>query len=120
MTSQAIADRNVHAQTGLLAALTAVRTGKRMSVEDVAGILGVEPAVVESIEEGQLEMNLTELRQYAYAVGAVVEYEVVPANRGETPLVPSSSIGRASDCYSDGYWFDSSDGSESRLILNDR
>lgn len=82
MTSKAIADRNLHAQTGLLAALTAVRTGNGMSVEVVAGILEVEPAVVESIEEGRLEMNLTELRQYAYAVGAVVEYDVTPASRG--------------------------------------
>jgi transcriptional regulator with XRE-family HTH domain len=82
MTSQAIADHNVHAQTGLLAALKAVRTGKGMTVEAVAGTLGVEPAVLESIEEGQLEMNLTDLRQYAYAVGAVVEYDVAPANRG--------------------------------------
>jgi transcriptional regulator with XRE-family HTH domain len=82
MTSQAIADHNVHAQSGLLAALKAVRTGKGMSVEDVAGILGVEPDVVESIEDGQLEMNLTDLRQYAYSVGAVVEYDVTPASRG--------------------------------------
>lgn len=82
MTSQAIADRNVHAQTGLLAALIAVRTGKGMSVEDVAGILGVEPAAVEAVEDGSVEMNLAELRAYAYAVGAVVEYDVVPASCG--------------------------------------
>ncbi|HEX9089078.1 MAG TPA: helix-turn-helix domain-containing protein [Arthrobacter sp.] len=82
MTSQAIADRNVHAQTGLLAALKAVRTGKGMTVEAVAETLGVEPGVIEAVEDGRKELNLTELRHYAYSVGAVVEYDVVPASRG--------------------------------------
>lgn len=82
MTSQAIADRNLHAQTGLLAALIAVRTGRGMTVEDVAGLLDVEPVAVEAIEDGSVEMNLTELRAYAHSVGAVVEYDVAPASRG--------------------------------------
>lgn len=82
MTSQAIADRNLHAQTGLLAALVAVRTGKGMTMEDVAAALGVEAAAIEAVEDGRVEMNLTELRAYAFAVGAVVEYDVVPAHRG--------------------------------------
>lgn len=82
MTSQAIADRNVHAQTGLLASLKAVRTGKGMTVEAVAETLGVEPGVIEAVEDGRKELNLTELRHYAYSVGAVVEYDVVPVSRG--------------------------------------
>jgi transcriptional regulator with XRE-family HTH domain len=80
--TQTIADRNVHAQTGLLEALKKVRTGKGITVEAVATLLGVEPSVIEAVEDGQKELNLTELRHYAYSVGAVVEYDVVPANRG--------------------------------------
>lgn len=80
--TQTIADRNVHAQTGLLAALKKVRTGKGVSVEAAAEILNVTPDEFEAIEDGRVELNLTELRHYAYSVGAVVEYDVVPANRG--------------------------------------
>lgn len=82
MAEQTIADRNLHAHSGLLTALKSVRTGKGMSVEDAAAIMGVEPDVFESIEDGRMELNLTELRHYAYSVGAVVDYDVVPANRG--------------------------------------
>jgi DNA-binding XRE family transcriptional regulator len=80
--TQSIADRNVHAQTGLLAALKEVRVGKGISVEAAAALLEVEPAAVEAIEDGRVELNLTELRAYAWSVGAVVEYDVVPASRG--------------------------------------
>jgi DNA-binding XRE family transcriptional regulator len=80
--TQSTAARNVHAQTGLLAALKEVRIGKGISVEAVAAALEVDPSVIEAIEDGRKELNLTELRYYAYSIGAVVEYDVVPADRG--------------------------------------
>lgn len=82
MAEQTIADRNLHAQSGLLTALKSVRTGKGMGVEEAAAIMGVETDVFEAIEDGRMELNLTELRHYAYSVGAVVDFDVVPANRG--------------------------------------
>lgn len=79
MADTTIAERNLHAQTGLLVALKRVRTGRGISIEAAAEILGVTPAEFEAIEDGRMELNLTELRHYAYSVGAVVDYDVVPS-----------------------------------------
>lgn len=74
-----IAEANLAAQDKLIKDLVQVRESVGVSVVEVARTLGTTVAMVQDIESGGYEMNLTELRYYAYAVGAVVEYKVSEA-----------------------------------------
>ncbi|MBT2265905.1 helix-turn-helix domain-containing protein [Rhodococcus erythropolis] len=56
--------------------LVKARINAGMSVEDVARKLGVEPAVVEGLEASDADLLLSELRHYAYAVNALVHFDV--------------------------------------------
>lgn len=74
--SQLVSDANNGYQSHLLKQLHNARRSRGRTVEEVAKLLGTDAAVVEDIESGDYEPNLTELRQYAWAIEAVIEYRV--------------------------------------------
>ncbi|WP_405475703.1 helix-turn-helix domain-containing protein [Paenarthrobacter ilicis] len=74
--SQLVSDANNNSQHRLLFDLVRAREARGRTVEEVAEILGTTLDTVEDIESGDYEPNLTELRHYAYAIEAVIEFRV--------------------------------------------
>lgn len=74
-----LAAQLVGATEGMLDALIAQRHGHGLSVEDVAGKMGISPAAVQKIETGERDPHLSTLRRYAHAVGAELHIQVRPA-----------------------------------------
>lgn len=74
--SQLVSDANNASQSRLFEQLVAARLAKGVSVDDVARLLHAETSIVEDIESGDYEPNLTELRQYAWAIEAVIDFRV--------------------------------------------
>lgn len=74
--SQLVSDANNNYQKKLLHDLVEARRLRGRTVEEVAQLLHATAEVIEDIESGDYEPNLTELRQYAYAIEAVVEFRV--------------------------------------------
>jgi len=72
---------NLLAQEALIKSLRDARVTAGLTVEEVAARLGVGVEIVQQVEAHEYDMSLTELRQYAYAVDAFIEYDVEP---GET------------------------------------
>jgi len=75
---RALAEDNLHNQDLLFHELVSARIASKRTVEDVATCLGITPSVVEALEDGRVELTLADLRQYAYAVGALLSYRVRP------------------------------------------
>ena len=69
---QRINDKN------LIAQLKQARVSAGISVEELAFRLGVTEFIVEVTEDGQSDPPLSMIRQYANAVGCMVEYTVSP------------------------------------------
>ena len=69
---QRINDKNFIAQ------LKQARVSAGISVEELAFRLGVTEFIVEVTEDGQSDPPLSMIRQYANAVGCMVEYTVSP------------------------------------------
>lgn len=67
---------NIAAQNQLIRSLREFRLTAGVTVEDVARQCGTSGQIIEDIESGDWEMNLTELRHYANSVGAVVSFYV--------------------------------------------
>lgn len=74
--SQLVSDANNSFQASLFDQLHAARIARGATVEEVARLLHADTSIVEDIESGDYEPNLTELRQYAWAIEAVIEYRV--------------------------------------------
>ncbi|WP_157365102.1 helix-turn-helix domain-containing protein [Arthrobacter sp. QXT-31] len=74
--TQLVSDANNSSQHKLLMDLAKARMMRGLTVQKVAELLGATTEIVEDIESGDYEPNLTELRQYAYAIEAVVEFRV--------------------------------------------
>lgn len=64
--------------SSLIASLQAARIEAGISCEEAAQTLGITREVFDDLEAGKIALNLTEIRQYAYAVDAVIEYDVKP------------------------------------------
>lgn len=67
-------------QAQLIADLQAARVQAGISSEEAAITLGIPREVFDDVESGRIALNLTEIREYAYSVGAVIEYSVTKAN----------------------------------------
>lgn len=66
----------VQAQQDLAQQLEQARVINGRSIEAVARLLGIEVPAAEAALRGEHDLTLSELRMLAYAVGAVVEYQV--------------------------------------------
>ncbi|PSS43662.1 hypothetical protein C6401_11070 [Arthrobacter woluwensis] len=71
----------------MLDELINAREAAGKSADDVAEYLGVTVDQVEEVESGQYELNLTELRQWALAVEAIVEIRVFNRALEKTPEI---------------------------------
>jgi DNA-binding XRE family transcriptional regulator len=64
------------AQESLIADLREARVQAGISSEDAAKTLGIPRETFDDVEAGRIYLNLTDIRGYAFAVGAVIEYSV--------------------------------------------
>lgn len=67
-------------QAQLIADLQAARVQAGISSEEAAKTLGISREVFDDVEAGRISLNLTDIRGYAFAVGAVIEYSVTKAS----------------------------------------
>lgn len=77
-SAEVVSDLNNLAQMQLVSQLQAAREAKKLTRIQVAECLGATEEMVEDIEMGHYELNLSELRHYAFAIDAVVDYRVRP------------------------------------------
>jgi DNA-binding XRE family transcriptional regulator len=70
-------------QARLIADLRAARVEAGISSEDAAKTLGIPREVFDDVEAGRINLNMTEIREYAWVVGAVIEYSVTKASSSE-------------------------------------
>lgn len=73
---QSLADDNLHAQDHLWESLRLALRDSGRSLDDVASRLGISVDLVRAIGEGRIDVSLSDLREYAYAVDAAVTYRV--------------------------------------------
>ncbi|WP_284752635.1 hypothetical protein [Arthrobacter sp. efr-133-R2A-120] len=76
--AQSLADVNLGAQEHLWEALSAARVDSGLTHEQVATRLGVTAELAKAIGEGRIDVTLGDLREFAFAVDAVVAYKVSP------------------------------------------
>lgn len=70
-------------QASLIADLQAARVQAGISSEDAAKTLGIPRETFDDVEAGRIGLNFTDIREYAFAVGAVIEYSVTEAKPSE-------------------------------------
>lgn len=75
---RSLAEDNLHNQDQLFHDLVSARLQSGKSVDEVAACLGISVDVVHALEDGRVELTLADLRQYAYAVEALLSYRVRP------------------------------------------
>lgn len=73
---EALAIRNLNKQTKLISLLKKARQTANLTVSQVAEKLAVKAETVESIENGSYPITLAEMRLYALAIGAEIDYVV--------------------------------------------
>ena len=71
-----LAKANLDNQVALIGELRQARIDAGISIEQAAETLGIAPSLVEAVEGFRVDLTLTDLRQYAYACNAVIEYVV--------------------------------------------
>ena len=71
-----VAMQNLDTQEGLFEAIADARVSSGATVEDVAAKLGIDAAHYVEIEAGGADLTLSELRQVAFAIDAVISYSV--------------------------------------------
>ncbi|MDT0169566.1 hypothetical protein [Pseudarthrobacter sp. BRE9] len=76
--AQSLADDNLQAQGHLWEALRGALVASGLSYEDVASRLGIDVDLVRAISGGRVDISLSDLREYAYAVDASITYRVIP------------------------------------------
>lgn len=74
--SQLVSEANYSYQLRLVEALKVARSESGRSLQEVADLLGAPQELVRDIESNDYEMNLSELRQFAFAVDSVIEFRV--------------------------------------------
>lgn len=62
----------------LFRALVRQREASRLSIEEVAGRMGIPAEDVRGIESGHRDLHLSTLRRYAHAIRSRVDYQVTP------------------------------------------
>lgn len=75
-SSQLVSHANNASQAFLLEHLVRAREALGLSLPEVADRLSADVSMIEDMETGDHEPNLSELRAYAWAVEAVIEYRV--------------------------------------------
>lgn len=74
---QSLADDNLQSQGTLWDLLNKARQESGRSDEDVARLLNVPLELLEAVEGGRVNVTLSDLREYAYAIDALISYRVV-------------------------------------------
>lgn len=73
-------------QEALIADLRNTRIKAGISSNDAAKKLGIPRATFDDVEAGRILLNLTEIRELAWTVGAVIEYSVTTPNPNKTEV----------------------------------
>lgn len=71
-----IATENLNSQVALIEALRQSRIDSGISLDEAAHTLGISVSLLEAVEGFRVDLSMTDLRQYAYACNAVIEYSV--------------------------------------------
>lgn len=74
---QSLADDNLDSQAHLWELLAKARLESGKSDDEVAQILGVSTELLSAIEGGRINLTLSDLREYAYSIDALVSYRVI-------------------------------------------
>lgn len=70
-------------QSQLIADLQAARVQAGITAQEAAKKIGIPAEVFDDVEAGRITLNLSEIRAYAYAVDAVIEYSVTTVSSSE-------------------------------------
>lgn len=70
------ARKNLDNQINLIAGLKQARIDSGITVEQAADTLGITVSLLEAVEGFRVDLSMTDLRQYAYACNAVIEYSI--------------------------------------------
>ncbi|MQY31317.1 hypothetical protein NRB56_69260 [Nocardia sp. RB56] len=76
--NRALADMLAEAEFDLKDALVAARKAAGLEQKDIAEQIGVDKSTISRFERLDSNPTLTMIRNYAYAVGAVVRFDIVP------------------------------------------
>lgn len=71
-----VARQNLDNQVALVEALKQARIASGISEEMAAEALGITVSLLQAVEGFRVDLTLTDLRQYAYACNAVIEYDI--------------------------------------------
>jgi transcriptional regulator with XRE-family HTH domain len=71
-----LSQENLDNQRKLISNLKINRLASGISLEQAAHTLGVSADLLDAVEGFRVDLSMTDLRQYAYACNAVIEYEV--------------------------------------------
>lgn len=71
-----VAQKNLDSQIALIQALRESRVASGISIEKAADTLGISVSLLEAVEGFRVDLSMTDLRQYAYACNAVIEYSI--------------------------------------------
>lgn len=77
----AVSDINFSLQGRLVERLHEALDRSGRTTVEVATILGVDEEVVKDIRDGEYELSISELIEYAYAVDALVDIRILPGAR---------------------------------------
>jgi DNA-binding XRE family transcriptional regulator len=78
-------------QEALIADLRDTRVQAGISSVDAAKKLGIPRETFEDVEAGRILLNLTEIRELAWTVGAVIEYSVTTPSPNKTEVTEDSA-----------------------------
>jgi hypothetical protein len=83
VTGSSSGDFNKLTQAQLIADLQTARVEAGITTAEAAKTLGIPVEVFDDVEAGRIILNLSDIRGYAYAVGAVIEYSVTKISSSE-------------------------------------
>lgn len=73
-----LAGKNLDNQMALIKSLRESRIEQGITLEKAAETLGIAVSLLEAVEGFRVELSLSDLRQYAYACNAVIDYQILP------------------------------------------
>lgn len=86
------ADYLVTADEALIRQLVTLRHLRKLSQERVGELMGIDRSGVSKIESGTRDVQLSTLRRYAMAVGAVVDHTVHPIEMVLNDRAPANFV----------------------------
>lgn len=84
MTTDELARKLADAELDLKEALVRARIEAGLSQTDLAELMGVNRSTVSRMERLDSNPRLSDIRQYAFWVGAEIDYRISPSDRSHT------------------------------------